>query len=116
MQGVSIMLDRLFLPLNTEWYNMFIDKTKTWEIRGISKCFNKSTVKTGRQVEIRKGYHKKSAIWGTIGQIVTTDNIFNLREDIFKAAIPTTDEDLMTQIERYNYKYDQFIVFEVILP
>ncbi len=110
------MQNRLFLPLNTEWYNMFSNKTKTWEIRGISNRFNQNTVKTGRQVEIRKGYQKKGAIWGTVGQVVMVDNIFDLPKDIFAAAIPTDDEGLMTQIERYNYKYEQFIVFEVILP
>lgn len=95
---------------------MFLQKTKTWEIRGISNRFNPNTVKTGRKVEIRRGYQKNGALWGTIGKIVTIDNIFDLPEDIFNAAIPTEDKDLMTQIERYNYKYQQFIVFEVILP
>ena len=109
------MPDRLFLPLNTDRYDMFFNGSKTWEIRGESNRFNIDTVRTGRAVEIRKGYQKKGALWGKIGRIQITSDIFNLSKWIYDAAIPTSDRQLLNQIRQYNYKYDKFIVFEVIL-
>ena len=50
------MSDRLFVPLNKEWYNLFLAGKKKWEIRGYSSRFNEKTVKVGRDVELRKGY------------------------------------------------------------
>jgi len=108
------MRDRLFVPLNKEWYNMFLNLTKTWEIRGVSARFNTNTVKTGRAVELRNGYQKKGVIWGKIGKVVVIDNIFHLQQDIFDMAVPTHDPNLMQQLKEYNIKYDQFIIFEVI--
>jgi hypothetical protein len=58
------MSDRLFVPLNKEWYNLFLAGKKKWEIRGYSSRFNEKTVKVGRDVELRKGYMKEGAIWG----------------------------------------------------
>lgn len=109
------MPDRLFLPLNTEWYDMFRNGSKTWEIRGESNRFNINTVRTGRAVEIRKGYQKKGALWGKVGKIQITSDISKLNKNIYDAAIPTSNHQLIKQIEAYNCKYDKFIVFEVIL-
>jgi len=53
------MIDRLFVPLNKEWYNLFAAGKKKWEIRGYGPRFNEKTVKEGRLVELRKGYMKE---------------------------------------------------------
>ena len=95
---------------------MFLNLTKTWEIRGVSSRFNTGTVKTGRAVELRNGYQKKGTIWGKVGKIIIVDNIFHLPQDIFDMAVPIKDSHLMQQLEEYNSKYSQFIVFEVMWP
>ena len=34
------MQDRLFVPLNKHWYDLFLEGKKKWEIRGLSNRFN----------------------------------------------------------------------------
>ena len=36
--------DRLFVPLNKHWYDLFANGKKKWEIRGVGPLFNPGTV------------------------------------------------------------------------
>ena len=65
------MKDRLFVPLNKHWYDLFPEGKKKWEIRGLSNQFNRQTVRVGRDVELRRGYVKEGAIWGKIVEVIS---------------------------------------------
>mgnify|MGYP001767646252 CR=1 FL=1 len=81
------MSDRLFVPLNKEWYNLFLAGKKKWEIRGYSSRFNEKTVKVGRSVELRKGYMKEGAIWGKIVEVHIVSTVYipiiNIMDELF---------------------------------
>lgn len=107
--------DRLFVPLNKKWYNLFLSGDKTWEIRAISSRFNTDTVKIGRRVELRNGYQKKGALVGKISNVITAYNIFKLPRPISNMALPAHEMSAgdWKQICDYNNKYDRLIVFEI---
>lgn len=110
------MVDRLFVPLNKEWFDLFEQHRKDWEIRGISARFNEKTVRIGRKVELRRGYQKKGALWGTIVDYMITENITDLPEEVIIRAIPKTLTPAMqTELDIYNEKYPSFITFKVVL-
>jgi|GEM_PF-1294518 hypothetical protein len=109
--------DRLFVPLNKRWYDLFQEGKKLWEIRAVSPRFNHKTVYTGRTVELRRGYAIKGALWGKIIDVAEMRDIYNLPEKILTEALPIdkSEKNLWNEIDRYNNKYDQFIVFKVKL-
>ncbi len=109
--------DRLFVPLNKRWYDLFQEGKKLWEIRAVSPRFNHKTVYTGRTVELRRGYAVKGALWGKIIDVAEMRDIYNLPEKILTEALPIDklEKDLWNEIDRYNNKYDQFIAFKVKL-
>lgn len=111
------MTNRLFVPLNTKWYELFKLGKKTVEIRGESNRFNWNTVKVGRKVELRRGYAKKGALWGTITNIWIDRHIYDLPKEVLKKAlpIPQSDKKVWKEIDEYNTKYGKFIAFEVKL-
>lgn len=109
-------LNRLFLPLNTSWYNLFKSGKKKWEARGISGRFNERSVRIGRMVELRKGYAKEGAIWGVITDFLITDSIYNIPISIKEELFPiSTDSELWDEMNIYNNKYDKFIIFKIDL-
>jgi len=109
--------DRLFVPLNTIWYNAFKAGTKKWEVRGVQPGFNTHTVVRGRRVELRKGYSKEGALWGTITDIILTRHIYDIPNEVKKELlpIPLSDTKAWDEIDRYNAKYSEFIVFKIEL-
>lgn len=108
------MSDRLFVPLNKEWYNLFLAGKKKWEIRGYSSRFNEKTVKVGRDVELRKGYMKEDAIWGKIVEVHIVSTVYipiiNIMDDLF--PIPD-NSPLWNEIREYNARYPKFVVFKI---
>ena len=108
------MSDRLFVPLNKEWYNLFLAGKKKWEIRGYSSRFNEKTVKVGRDVELRKGYMKEDAIWGKIVEVHIVSTVYipiiNIMDELF--PIPA-NSPLWNEIREYNTKYPKFVVFKI---
>ena len=108
------MSDRLFVPLNKEWYNLFLAGKKKWEIRGYSSRFNEKTVKVGRNVELRKGYMKEGAIWGEIVEVHIVSTVYipiiNVMDELF--PIPA-NSSLWNEIREYNTKYPKFVVFKI---
>jgi len=110
------MPDRLFVPLNKEWFDLFVEGRKEWEIRAISPRFNEKTVVVGRAVELRRGYQKKGAIWGTITDYRITDSIFDLPDEILHKAVPRVKSiAMMAEIQEYDRKYPSFITFRIQL-
>jgi hypothetical protein len=108
--------DRLFVPLNKQWYDLFKAEKKLWEIRGVSPRFNHKTVYTGRTVELRRGYAVKGALWGRITDVAEVRDIYHLPKPILAEALPIdTENSLWNEINRYNTKYDHFIAFKVKL-
>ena len=108
------MQDRLFVPLNKHWYDLFLEGKKKWEIRGLSNRFNRQTVRVGRDVELRRGYAKEGAIWGKIVEVHIVSTVYipiiNVLDDLF--PIPT-NSPLWSEIREYNTKYSEFIVFKI---
>jgi hypothetical protein len=109
--------DRLFVPLNKQWYDLFTEGKKLWEIRAVSPRFNYKTVYTGRTVELRRGYAIKGALWGRIVDVAEVNDIFKLPDEIMKEALPIDESEtaLWNEINSYNDKYDWFIAFKVKL-
>lgn len=108
------MKDRLFVPLNKHWYDLFLEGKKKWEIRGLSNRFNRQTVRVGRDVELRRGYAKEGAIWGKIVEVHIVSTVYipiiNVLEELF--PIPKSSL-LWDEIQEYNAKYSKFIVFKI---
>ena len=106
--------DRLFVPLNKHWYDLFANGKKKWEIRGVGPLFNPGTVRVGRDVELRRGYAKEGAIWGKIVEVHVVSTVYipiiNIMDDLF--PIPT-NSPLWSEIREYNTKYSEFIVFKI---
>jgi len=106
--------DRLFVPLNKHWYDLFANGKKKWEIRGVGPLFNPGTVRVGRDVELRRGYAKEGAIWGKIVEVHIVSTVYipiiNVLDDLF--PIPT-NSPLWNEIREYNTKYSEFIVFKI---
>jgi len=88
-----MITNRLFLPLNKLWYQLFLNGTKTWEIRGISTRFNTNTIYKGRRVELSNGYQKKGRVFGTIQDIILVSDIYDIPEDILPKCLPITITD-----------------------
>lgn len=108
--------NRLFVPLNNQWYNLFLSRTKKWEIRGYSPRFNEKTVKIGQTVELRNGYQKKGALWGVITEIHIIDSVYGTPDEITKELFPISNfNPLWHEIYEYEKKYNKFIVFKVEL-
>lgn len=109
--------DRLFVPLNKQWYKLFAEGKKLWEIRAVSPRFNHKTVYTGRTVELRRGYAVKGALWGSIVDVAEMRDIYHLPKQIFAEALPIdkSEKALWNEINSYNDKYDRFIAFKVKL-
>jgi len=106
--------DRLFVPLNKHWYDLFANGKKKWEIRGVGPLFNPGTVRVGRDVELRRGYAKEGAIWGKIVEVHIVPTVYipiiNVLEELF--PIPKSSP-LWDEIQEYNAKYSKFIVFKI---
>jgi hypothetical protein len=113
----SMSEDRLFVPLNKKWYDLFKAGTKLWEIRAVSPRFNHKTVYTGRTVELRRGYAVKGALWGRITDVAEMRDIYHLPAQILAEALPIDESEkaLWNEIDSYNTKYDRFIAFKVKL-
>jgi len=114
MPGEST-LERLFVPLNSRFYEAFADETKSWELRGVNDQFNPETVTVGRTVELRRGYATDDSLWGTITDVKTFPRL---------SAIPTAIDhhDIAPNTSRAEFldsaaallgQYDQYIAFHV---
>jgi len=112
--GLNNMSDRLFVPLNKYWYNLFAEGKKKWEIRGLNNRFNLNTVKVGREVELRKGYRTNGALWGKIERVFVTDSVYDVPPEVKNELFPEPLEPQQREeIRHYNAKYTKFIVFKV---
>lgn len=108
---------RLFLPLNTIWYDLFKSGEKKWELRGISTKFNALDIYEGRVVELRRGY-KYDPLWGVITDTLLVSSLEEIQEDIYNETIPESvrDDPEVSQFAKlYGNKYKCFILFKIKL-
>lgn len=56
----------LFIPLRTEYFEAFRDRTKHFEYRPYGARWNERTCTIGRRVTISKGYGKQHRLHGRI--------------------------------------------------
>lgn len=109
------MTDRLFVPLNSEWYYAFEDGTKDVELRGVNSRFNTDHVFTGRDVELRRGYSTGDSIWGSIGEVWEFKDIDTIPERMDHRRItPEKDRDeFVSGAKDLLTDYSAYIAFEV---
>lgn len=110
------MTDRLFVPLKKEPFNWFLQGCKTWELRGISGRFNKDKVKSGKSVELRKGYNGDS-LWGVIANCKTFDKLKNIPTSLRRDITPFMDEynNFEDKVKSIMSEYESYIAFNVDL-
>lgn len=60
------IVNRLFVPLKTAYYEAFVDGSKTIEFRKYGQRWNERTCPVGRRVTISKGYGKQHRRDGVI--------------------------------------------------
>ena len=107
--------NRLFLPLDEKWYQLFREGKKKWELRGINDIFNTRTIKEGRTVELRRGY-QSDPLWGIITERLVVNSFKEIPSTIFDKTIPPAvrnDPDVMAFIKNYKDKYNKFILFKI---
>jgi hypothetical protein len=107
--------NRLFLPLDTKWYQLFREGKKHWELRGINDIFNTKTIKEGRTVELRRGY-QSDPLWGVITERMVVNSFKEIPSTIFDETIPPdvrNDPGVMTFVKNYKNKYGKFILFKI---
>lgn len=107
--------NRVFLPLDERWYQLFSEGKKNWELRGINGVFNTRNIKEGRTVELRRGY-QANPLWGIITERLVVDSLSEIPSRIFDETIPPAirnDPDVKDFLESYRHKYNQFILFKI---
>ncbi|MCK4798232.1 MAG: hypothetical protein KAT05_12690 [Spirochaetes bacterium] len=107
--------NRLFVPLDDRWYQLFLKGQKEWEMRGINGVFNSKSVKKGRTVEIRRGY-QYDPLWGIISDVMIVKSLDEIPKSIFDKTIPPTvqnNPDVFDFVQSYIKKYDKLILFRI---
>lgn len=107
--------NRLFLPLDEKWYQLFREGKKNWELRGINDIFNTKTIKEGRTVELRRGY-QSDPLWGIITERLVVNSFKEIPPTIFDETIPPSvrnDPNVMAFVKNYKDRYDKFILFKI---
>jgi len=68
--------DRVFVPLSAEPYSWFESGKKTWELRKAQRQFTETHLRTGRYVELRRGYSDaRTALWGQISDVIRARSV-----------------------------------------
>ena len=107
--------NRLFLPLDERWHQLFREGKKNWELRGINNRFNTKTVREGRTVELRRGY-QSDPLWGIITDRLIINSFKEIPSTILDKTIPLTvrnDPNVIAFVKDYEDKYDNFILFKI---
>jgi hypothetical protein len=82
--------DRLFVPISREPFHWFDSGEKLWELRRYGRQYTEKYIRTGRKVELRRGYKSEHALWGRVGKIVISDTLAGIFTTIpYKQIIPT---------------------------
>jgi hypothetical protein len=95
---------RLFVALAREPFGWFESGQKLWELRRYGRQYTEKHVKTGRAVELRKGYaHPDKALLGIISQVRQARCLREFFEDVpYLEVIPTavSREDAILRASR----------------
>lgn len=109
--------NRLFIPLDERWYQLFLSGEKEWEMRGFNGVFNSKNVKKGRTVELRRGY-KDNPIWGIITDRLIIKSLNEIPKEIYDKTIPPSvqnDPKVIDFVQDYVKKYEKLILFKIQL-
>jgi len=107
--------NRLFLPLDERWHQLFSNGEKEWEMRGINGIYNTKSVRKGRTVELRRGY-QYNPLWGTISDILVVKSLKEIPKSIYDKTIPPSvqeNPDVIDFVQNYIKKYDRLILFKI---
>lgn len=109
--------NRLFIPLDERWYQLFISGEKQWEMRGVNGLFNSRSVRKGRTIEIRRGY-KDNPIWGIIIDRLIVKSIDEIPKEIYDKTIPPSvqnNPEVIDFVQSYVKKFDKLILFKICI-
>lgn len=107
--------NRLFIPLDERWYQLFLNGEKEWELRGVNGVFNSRSVKKGRTVELRRGY-QYDPLWGIISDRLIVKSFDEIPKEIYDKTIPPSvqeDPEVVDFVQNYVKKYDKLILFKI---
>jgi hypothetical protein len=107
--------NRLFIPLDERWYQLFLSGEKEWEMRGANGVFNSRGIRKGRTVELRRGY-KANPIWGIITDRLIVKSIDEIPKEIYDKTIPPSvqnNPEVIDFVQSYVKKYDKLILFKI---
>lgn len=111
------MTDRLFVPLNTEPYRWYEAGDKDIELRGVDARFNPDTVRSGRRVELRRGYSTDDSLWGEIGDVLFVHWLGWLAPEVWPRIDPETEtrEAFERRVHDLLGTRERYVAFEVVL-
>lgn len=86
----------LFIPLKTEYYNAFLDGTKTHELRRYGGAWTEKNIWPGRAVTLSKGYGKQHRQSGTVKsfEVRSGDSFDGTYRSSILAVYGTLDVDI----------------------
>ncbi len=112
------MSESIFLPLKSVFFNAFLSRTKSYELRGIRAQFTPDNIVTGKSIIVSRGYSKFQRMTGTIGKV----RVFNSMNDAMRSdiwykimSLEIKAESVAPFLEYYRKKYEKFIAFEIII-
>lgn len=113
---------RLFVPLANDPFIWFVSGKKKWELRREGRAYTPKHLRTGRRVELRRGYSDaKRALWGAIVETFAAPSLYDFFERVpYQEVIPEA-RSLEEAIERarvilrVNANSDAVIGFRVAL-
>jgi hypothetical protein len=107
--------DRLFVPLKGEAYDWFASGGKKWEVRKLGRQWTEKNVRTGRRVELRRGYNGES-LWGVVGGVVIQSDLWGLFSLVDYREVSPLSSDLTQAVGavRHILGYSSMLVHPVI--
>lgn len=106
---------RLFMPVQAKWHELYENRVKKWELRGVDEKFNDRTIFPGRRVEIRRGFNH-DPLWGTIENKIIVNKIEDIPSDIYEQTIPESVRETSEEfLSEYKAKHNKFIVFKIAI-
>ena len=83
----------LFLPLKAQFFDAFVDGSKTTEYRLYGARWNEGTCKVGRPVLLSRGYGKRFRRWGQIESFYTSKDV--TESPAFRACYPLARKEAL---------------------
>lgn len=86
--------DRLFVPLAAEPFGWFESGKKQWELRRLGRQYTLDHVRTGRPVELRRGYSDPAkALWGHVVDVRSAPSIAAFFDEVpWREVLPESGD------------------------